>query len=263
MSGLLRKAWREHRRTLIGFGIGLVLTELLYMAVYPSMRDSAADLQAMMDNLPEAFRKLFGEDIASPAGYLRSQLFGELGVILFLVVSIGAGARAIAGEEEARTLDLLLATPVRRAQVLWSKAITLVALLSVLGAVAFFTVLVFGPIFDLHVGAPDLATAMLMLTLTSIAFASIALAIGASTGHRSTAIAATTAIAVAMYVVNALGLTVEALEPLRPLSLFRWFMSPLLITGGFAPRNVAVLITVSGLAYAVAHVRFGRRDLGS
>lgn len=263
MNGLTRKAWRDHRRTLIGFSIGLVVTEVIYMAVYPAMRDSAADLQAMMDNLPEAFRQLFGEDIASPEGYLRSQLFGELGLILFLVVAIAAGARATAGEEEARTLDLLLATPVRRAQVLWSKAVALVALLGVLGTVAFAAVLIVGPVFDLHVDALDLATATLMLVLASIAFASISLAIGAATGHRSTAIAVTTGTAVAMYVLNALGVTVAAMEPLRPLSLFRWLMSPLLITGGFAPRNVAVFVGVSALAYAVAHVRFARRDLAS
>jgi len=263
VNGLLAKAWRDHRRTLTGFGIGLVLTELLYMAVYPAMRDSAADLRAMMENLPEAFRQLFGEDIASPEGYLRSQLFGELGLILFLVVAIGSGARAIAGEEEARTLDLLLATPARRAQVLRSKAIALVVLITTLGAIAFAAVLVFGPAFDLHVDAFDLATASLMLVLTSIAFASIALAIGAATGHRSAAIAVTTGTAALMYVVNALGVTVEALEPFRPLSLFRWYLSPLLLTGGLAPVNIAVLLAVAAIAYAAAHVRFGRRDLAS
>jgi ABC-2 type transport system permease protein len=257
------KAWRDHRRTLIGFGIGLLVTELIYMAFYPAMRDSAADLQQMMEKLPEVFRAMYGDDIASPAGYLRSQLFGELGLILFLIVGIGGGARAIAGEEEARTLDLLLVTPARRAEVLRSKAVALAGLLLLLGTIAFASVLLLGPPFGLHVGVAGLASASLMLVLLAVAFASIALAIGAATGHRATAIAVTTGAAVVMYIVNGLGVTVEALEPLRPLSLLRWYSSPLLITSGLQPKNIAVFLGVAAAAYTIAHVTFGRRDLAS
>jgi ABC-2 type transport system permease protein len=263
VNGLLAKAWRDHRRTLIGFGIGLVATELIYLAVYPAMRDSAADLQKMMEKLPAALRAMYGEDIASPAGYLRAEMFGELGLILFLIVAIGGGARAIAGEEEARTLDLLLVTPVKRAEVLRSKAIALAGLLVLFGGIVWGSVLVLGPLFGLHVGVAGLATATLMLVLLSIAFASIALAIGAATGHRATAIAVTTGAAVLMYIVNGLGVTVEVLRPLRPLSLMRWYSSPLLITSGLQPKNIAVFVGVTVVAYAIAHVMFGRRDLAS
>ncbi|HEX6844412.1 MAG TPA: ABC transporter permease subunit [Actinomycetota bacterium] len=263
MNGLLVKAWRDHRRTLVGFGIGLVLAQAMYTAFYPSIRDSAGDLQAYMDRMPEAFRELFGTDFASPAGYLRSQLFGELGLILFLVVAIGAGARAIAGEEENRTLDALLSTPVRRREVLWSKAIAMVGLMVVLSVIGFVSVLVIGPVFDLRVGTADLAGASLMLALLSIAFGAIAFAIGAATGRRGSAIAVTAGLAVLMYIVNALGVTVDALEPVRPLSLFRWYTSPPLLSGELPLANVAVLALVAAVAFVLAQLAFDRRDLAS
>lgn len=263
MNGLLAKAWRDQRRTLIGFGIGLVLTEIFYAAFYPSIRDSAGDLQAYIEKMPEAFRELFGTDFASPEGYLRGQLFGELGPILFLVVAIGAGARAIAGEEEARTLDLLLVTPAHRWQLLLSKAIAVAGTMLVLGLIAFVTVLAIGPAFDLRVNAGHLAWAMLMLTLFSIAFAAIAFAVGAATGRRAFAISVTSAVAVAMFIINALGVTVDALEPIRPLSLFRWFTSPPLLSSQIGVENALVFVVVAAVAYVVAHVRFVRRDLAS
>lgn len=263
MRALLAKAWRDHRRTLIGFGLGLVFTQLLYAAFYPSIKDSAADMNDFMERLPEALQELYGNDFASPEGYLRGQLFGELGLILFLVVAIGAGARAIAGEEEARTLDLLLSTPARRAEVLRAKALALVGLLGTLGAIGFVTVMIVGPPFDLTVDAGPLAAASLMLVLLSVSIGTVALAIGAWTGHRGTAIAVTTGMAVLMYILNALGGTVDALEPLRPLSLFRWYMVPPLLSGGLQAENVAVLVIVSLVAYAVAHATFTRRDLAA
>ena len=53
-------------------------------------------------------------DLASPAGYLNSQIYALLAPLLLLIFSIGGGAGAVAGEEERGTLDLLLAHPVRR-----------------------------------------------------------------------------------------------------------------------------------------------------
>jgi ABC-2 type transport system permease protein len=260
---LLAKAWDEQRRTLIGFGLGLVVAQAMYSAFYPAIRDSAADMQAFMDRMPEGFRELFGEEFVSPAGYLRTQLFGELGLILFLVVAIGAGARAIGGEEERRTLDILLSTPVRRTQVLASKWIAMLGLILALAAIGFVSVLVIGPVFELRVGAASLATASLMLALLAIAVGSIALAVSAATGKRTEAIAITTALVVAMYIINAIGVTVDALAPLGVLSLFRWYSKPPLFTGGLPVANIAVFVAVSVAAYLLARWGFDRRDLAS
>jgi ABC-2 type transport system permease protein len=67
-------------------------------------------------------RDLIGPDYTSPAGYLRAELFALLGPILYLVFAIGAGGRAVAGEEEVRSLDLLLSTPLTRTQIVRDKA---------------------------------------------------------------------------------------------------------------------------------------------
>ena len=72
----------------------------MYAAFYPSILESAADSRATWRSCPRALRTLFGGDFTTPAGYLRSETFSTLGPILFLVFAIGAGSRAIAGEEE-------------------------------------------------------------------------------------------------------------------------------------------------------------------
>ena len=101
MSALLAVSIRTQRRAAIGWGIGLAAVATMYAAFYPSITEGAAQLQSYMDNLPEAIRKLIGVDYTSPAGYLRAELFAMLGPILFLVYAVGAGARAVAGEEES------------------------------------------------------------------------------------------------------------------------------------------------------------------
>src|SRR3954452_23349391 len=53
-------------------------------------------------------------DLASPAGYLGGAVYGLLVPLLVAVFMIAWGARAVAGDENAGTLELVLAHPVSR-----------------------------------------------------------------------------------------------------------------------------------------------------
>src|ERR1700675_2696400 len=128
MAGLLTKTLRDQKRPVIGWGTGLAAMAAMYVSFYPTIRNSAASLDKYLQSLPDAVKQLLGDQaFSSPAGYLRSEVFSILGPILFLVFVIGSGARAIAGEEEAGTLDLLLSTPISRRQVVFDKAVALLA----------------------------------------------------------------------------------------------------------------------------------------
>ena len=263
MSGLLTKTLRDQRRALIGWGIGLAVTALMYAAFYPSVKESAADLNAYLEKLPEALRELLGGDYTSPAGYLRSELFSILGPVLFLVFTVGAGARAIAGEEEDGTLDLLLSTPVRRRHVVLDKFVAMVVTATALAALVWVTVIAVGPPFDLTLPVLDVAAACLMLLLVGAAFGSISLAVGSATGHRALAYGVTGGFAVFSFVVNVLAPAVKALRPLRPLSPFRWYLDPDPLVHGVHAANVVVLVAITIVGLVVALLTFERRDLAA
>ena len=263
MSGLFAKTVRDQRRALIGWGLGLAAIALMYAAFYPSIKDSASDFDKYLQNLPDAIRNVIGGDFTTPAGYLRSETFSSMGPILFLVFAIGAGARAIAGEEEDGTLDLLLSTPIRRRQLLVDKIGAMVLTATALATVLFLTLWLVGPPFDLTVPAVDLGAACLLLLLLGLAFGAIALAIGCATGHRGLALGLTGGFAVFAFIVNALAPSVDALAWLRPLSPFRWYLDPDPLVSGITPANVLVLLGIAVAGYLVAWYAFERRDLAA
>ncbi len=264
MSGLMAKAARDQRRSLIAWGVGVGAVVAMYAAFYPSIKGSAADLQAYMDNLPDAIRNIVAaEDYTSPVGYLESEFFNTMGLLVVLIFAIGAGARAIAGEEEGGTLDLLLSAPVRRGQVLATKAAAIATSIVSLAALAAVTIVVTGPPFDLSVPLADLLAACAMLALVGLSFGGVALAVGAATGRRTMANAVAGGLAVLTFIVNAVGPTVDWLRPLRPLSPFRWYQDPGVLTGGLHVMNVLVLSGIAIVTYAIAHLAFERRDLSS
>jgi ABC-2 type transport system permease protein len=258
------KTLRDQRRSYPWWAAGIALSVLSYSAFWPSLLENAERFEGYLDELPEFFKELIGSaGFTTPEGYLRSELFSFLMPILLLVFAIGAGARAIAGEEEARSLDLLLSTPVRRRRVLLDKLAAMALGTGGLVVVMWASVVALGPIWDLR---PDLGlftAASLHLFLLALAFGAIALAVGAATGSKGLAAGVPSGIALVTFIVNVLGATVSWVEPLRPLSPFYYYAASEPIVNGVEPRHVLVLSAVTVVATALGLRAFERRDLAA
>lgn len=258
------KAVRDQRRALTWWAIGFVGTVLMYAAFWPNVRDNAGTFDEYIRNMPEAIRNLIGGlDFGTPEGYLQSELFSFMGPILLLVYAIGAGARAIAGEEEDGTLDLLLSTPIRRRRVLLDKSASMIAGTLILAALTWASIVVFGAPFDLTLDAEGLAAACANLFLLAVAFGSIAIMVGAATGSKGLAIGAPAGVALATFLLKTFAPSVEALEPFKILSPFHFYIDHDPLHTGFNGGDLLVLAAISAVSLAVALVAFERRDLAA
>jgi ABC-2 type transport system permease protein len=259
------KTLRDQRRALIGWAIGMAALVLLYSSFYPSIRSNADTLNTYMESLPEALRNMIGNsgDISSPVGYIRGEVFSTMGPLLLLILAIGAGARAIAGEEESRTLDLLLANPIRRRTVVLQKFLAMVASTSGVGLVLLVSIAVFGPAFGLRIAVVDLAAAVVSAIALAVGFGSIALAVGCWRGRRGVAIAASTSLAVVAYLLNILAPSVDALGRFQILSPFYHYIEYDPLRNGFSALHLSVLAAIATAGLALALLAFERRDLVS
>lgn len=256
------KAIRDARRSLIGWSIAMVLLVLAESALWPAMPDLAA-MERFLQSYPEVMRELFHlDEFATGTGFLNAELYSALLPILFLVYGIGHGARAIAGEEENGTLDVLLVTSVSPVRLTLERAAALAASLALIGTVLFAAVLTFSPTFGLGVTAADAATGSLAMALLGIEFGWLALAIGAATGRRVLAVAVTAALAVGSYLLYVAGALVPDVEPWQPVSPFFQALDggPL---GAGLPPAYGWLPLVGALALAAALPVFDRRDVAT
>src|SRR5581483_712498 len=253
------KTVRDQRRALLWWALGLAGVALMYAAVYPSVRDNAATLNKYLESFPEAFRRAFvGEsgDFTSPGGYLNTELFGFFAPLLLLLYTIGAGARAIAGEEERQTLDILLATPVSRRRVAVDKFVAMLIGAFALAAVLWTSAAVLGPPFELTPGLLKLAAAVTSCYLLSVAFGAIAFA----TGRRGLAAGVSAGAGAAAYLFNALAPSWPAIEWLKYLSPFYYYRAGEPLLHGLDPVHALVLLGVTVVAFAAAVWSFERRD---
>ncbi len=264
---MLRNIWlktlRDQRRPLLWYGIGLIALCLYLFAVYPTIRDNP-DLNRTLQNLPDGVKALIGGtqlDLVSPAGYLQAELFALFIPLLFLIYAIVLGANAIAGEEERRTLDLLLSYPVARGRVVREKFAALCLLLCALGIILWLALLVGATAINMQIGGGHLAAATASAVLLSLWFGALALALSCATGKRGVAIGASAAVAAAGYLMQSLPSFISRLRPIAKVSPFYLYGNNEPLRHGLNLAHVVILLAVTFVLFVVALVAFRRRDL--
>jgi ABC-2 type transport system permease protein len=260
---VLVEAIRERRRSLLWWTLGIVALVAVTVAFYPSIRDDAS-LSDYAEDLPESLRALFagGElDIASPAGYLNSQIYALMAPLLLLIFSIGAGAGAVAGEEERGTLDLLLAHPVRRRDYVIQRSLALAALVALLSIVLLAAVAIGSLAVDLDIGFGKLFAASGSVALLALLFGAAALAAGAIRPGRARAIAVAAGLALASWIFDGLAQAVGALDPWRPLSPYYQALGENPLREGIPWDGWAILAAGTALLVVAAAAGLEHRDV--
>jgi ABC-2 type transport system permease protein len=261
LRSVFTKTLWDQRRGIIGWSIGIAAVGVMYAAFYPSMANP--EMAAAMEAFPEGMLDALGfTDITSPAGYLGGTTYGLLGPVLMIIFASTMGAGAIAGEEEAGRLDVLLAHPISRASVLAQRAASLVVAVVVAGAVLFVAIVAAaGPAEYDEIGVANLAAATAQLVALGAFFGVLAMAAGAVTGRRSLALATVAAIGIVGYFANTLGPSIEALSWSRDVSPFHFYSGGQPLVNGWQPVDGLVLLVAAAVLVGVGVVGFQRRDV--
>lgn len=265
LRSVFTKTLHDARRNWPAWALGVVATVAFIGAVYPSFRDSS-QIDELLKNYPDALKSLFGiapgTEFSSGQGYLQTELFSFMLPILLLVAAISWGARAIAGEEESGTLDLLLTLPCSRTRVYMQKIEALLVLVTGLGVVAFLALCIADPLWSLRVPIAHLAAAVIATTLLVMHLGAVALAVGAARGHRGLALGTAAGISVIAFLWNGLAPLVSGLADFRWVSPWYHALGHDPLGHGLDLRGTGVLLAASAAWLVVGGVAFSRRDIG-
>jgi ABC-type multidrug transport system ATPase subunit/ABC-type transport system involved in multi-copper enzyme maturation permease subunit len=259
LGNVFLKSLRDQRRALIGWCTGTVLLVGLIAGIWTSFRDMP-DLEQFLASYPKEFGRLFNiEAMTTGAGYLNAELFSIILPVLFIIFGIGRGARMIAGEEEAGTLETILVTPVSPVSLLLHQAAALATGLAVLGAALWAALVASSAMFGMDMSAAQLAAGSLAMVLLGIEHGYLALAVGAITGRRSLAITVAAVVAVLGYVLYIAGQLVDSVRPWQPVSPFHQAIhgGPI---GGLV-GSCGWMALAAAAFVAVAMPIFNRRDI--
>jgi ABC-2 type transport system permease protein len=263
LSSVLGKTLRDYGRSLGWWSLGIAGVVALYAAIYPTVRD-APGIDQLLEAYPDALKAFIGGtdqlDLSSPAGYLQTEAFSFLLPLLFLIFGVGAGAAAIAGEEERGTMEVLLAAPIRRRRIVLEKLGAVSGAVVLLGAVTWLALWLGAVAVGMDISVGRLGSATISLVLLALVYTALTLLVGAATGNRGLAIGIGATAALGAYVLDSLALLVDALEPAQPFSPYYYYRAAVPLRNGLDPVDALVLLALATVFGALALIAFERRD---
>jgi ABC-2 type transport system permease protein len=238
--------------------IAMWLISALYIGIMASTGDAYV---TMLEDFPEFIANIYGASTATSQGLAMSGIYNLIGPMVLLTYAIGLGASAAVGEEEARSLPILLTSPLRRRSILLAKAAVAAIGVIVIVLLTWASVVVIAALVDMDLSEQNVLAASVQLLGMVMLFGALALGLAAWRGSSAIGVGVAAALALLSYFATTMLPVVEELADLARLT-------PWYLFSGAESLNDGIDIILLGIAIGIAAALFGaglyaldRRDL--
>lgn len=243
------------------WALSMGLFGFLFTAMHQNF---AGNITQFADTFPEGLSAFIGDIAlaAEPAGFLGVELYGLFLPMVLAVVGLGFGASAIGREEEAGTLEVLLASPISRSRIIMQKFAAIKTSLFIIAAATWVAIAIGSVLFVFNVDLFHVALASLSAFLLGLIYATAALCAQSITGKRGIGIGFGAGLLAITYFADIVSKLIESLSFLKYVSPFYYFDVSNVLFGKGSLSNFIILATISIVFYLIAHTAFVQRDTG-
>ena len=261
MFRLLLQELRFRRNAILGWAIGLSCLPTLYVGMYPQFAEDLWQMESIV-NL-EIYQAL-GMSFGSFEEWIASTVINIV-PILVAIYAVVDGTGTLAGEEESGKLELVVALPIPRWQIVTVKALALgISLFLIILLVAIATTMVFVAIQDVDTSLvwSDVVWGLLYNWPIAMSVGMISLFLGTFAPTRRTAALLGAVVVITSYFGSNLSSQVSTLESIQPLFLFHYLNATAsLFEVGPQSSDILTLLGVALVAFILALVFFHLRDI--
>ena len=255
------KTLHDLRGAVVAWSVGIAALGAVNVLVFPTVQQMPG-LISFLDNLPPALKAMIGDvhAMVQLGGFLKIKLFDPLPLLL-AVFGVSHGAQLIAGECEHKSIDLLMARPVRRWRVVVEKFAALASGMVVVALTLAVSLVISAGVIGAEVSAGYLVVATVNGLPLSLLFCALALVGSCALRHARQAALMAGSIVVASYVLETLRILSPALAGWRPVSLFAYHKAGFSLAGEVSVAPVLLLLGITVALVVGAMVAWERRDL--
>ena len=215
----------------------------------------------MIEDFPEALSNVYGINNGTAEGLAMSGIFFVMAPLVLLSYAIGLGSSAAVGEEEARSLPILLSSPLRRRSILISKSAVVAIGVLLITFLTWAGVEVLAMIVDMDLSDQNVAGASIQLIGMVFLFGALALGLSAWRGSSALGIAAAAGLAVVSYFVTTLLPVVEELADVAKLTPWYLFSGAKALTSGADVVLLGIAVLIAAALFGLGVFALDRRDL--
>jgi ABC-2 type transport system permease protein len=238
--------------------VAMWLITLMYVGIMASSGDAYV---TMMDDFPEALANIYGSNDGTAAGLAMSGIYSLIGPLVLLTYAIGLGSSAAVGEEEARSLPILLSSPLRRRSVLLAKAAVASIGVVLITALTWLGVLAAAGVFGMDLANQNVLGASIQLLGMVFLFGALALGLSAWRGSSALGVGAAAGLAVASYFVTTLLPVVEELAGVARFTPWYLMSGANALADGVDVVLLGIAVLIAGALFGMGAYTLDRRDL--
>lgn len=260
MIELIRHQHARRLRATLVWGASFGLLGAMMVGVFSTLDVTA--FRRVVDAYPPALLEAFGvtgESFTTPEGFIAGELLSFLVPLAIGFYPILAAARAMAGAEEDRSLDLLLSQPVPRWQIpvatFAAFTVGLVEIVLLFALVTWLSAVAFGV--DLALG--DMLAGAVNLVPLSLIYGAFALAVSAAVRQPGLVTAAAGGALVLGYLTDTVGRVARRVDWMADVTPFRFYGSA--IERGLHVGDIAALSAGALALLAISVPLFAARDV--
>lgn len=239
-----------------------VIAMWLISAMYIGIMGATGDAYVtMFDDFPEALSSIYGMNNGTAEGLAMSGIYFLIGPLVLLTYAIGLGSSAAVGEEEARSLPILLSSPLRRRSVLLAKTAVLVIGVSIITALTWVGVVAVAAVVDMDLSDQNVLGTSIQLLGMVLVFGALALGLSAWRGSSALGVGVAAGLAVLSYFVTTLLPVVEELADVAKLTPWYLFSGADALAKGVDVALLGIAVLVAIALFGLGLYTLDRRDL--
>lgn len=263
---IIKHEIKSSRKTFLVWTIALSLYNILIMSIYPSMAKEEAAMEELLSLFPESMIKIFHLDklsMTDPFGFYATEAY-SMYILFGSMFAALIASNLLAKEENDRTIEFLLSKPITRNQILTSKLISylvMVTMFNLIVSLATFTT------FEIVVGEYSKKIFLLLMIgpyLAHITFANLGFLLSAFVTRKKSIYSASLGLVIGLYVFGIIAALSDTFLFLEYLSPFRYLEAvDIVINGTFETTNLLILLIVNILAISLTYVVYNRKDISA
>ncbi len=231
-------------------------------ALYILIMGTSGDAyMTMIEDFPEALSNVYGMNNGTAEGLAMSGIFFVMAPLVLLTYAIGLGSSAAVGEEEARSLPILLSSPLRRRSILFAKtAVAAIGVLVVTG-LTWLGVVVLAAVTSMDLSEQNVLGASVQLLGMVFVFGALALGLSAWRGSSALGVGVAAGLALLSYFATTMLPVVEELADLAKLTPWYLFSGADSLANGVDVVLLVIAALISAALFGLGMYTLDRRDL--
>ena len=259
---------KDRHMSTIAYTVGAVLFMWMYMALFPTIRDQAASFATLLDSYPKGFMQAFGFTdtavmFAHMGSYLATEMFSFIFPIILIALAVSFGSAAIAGEIERGTIEFLLAQPISRTKLFFSRYLAGVSAVAGFTFILVFSIIPLSHFYQGDIVFADIARFSLVCFLFGLSILSVSFLASSIFSDKGKPNFIVTGVLILMYVLKILASLKVSLDKLKFFSFFYYYdpASTLGQSAALAHNMFWVFVGTSIISTLIAVWWFNRRDI--